>query len=190
MGSPRGRDLNDWYATPEQQVFLCFSALTSRFLKETYGEVSELKHWKHMKHFFPYLEKYIPDEHKANLPHRLKDRGDKLNRYEREHPTHVSRKLTSGRYWNWAKGIFDDPTRREFSIPEEEFIAAVEKYNGGGLQTEQSTFLTEVKSAPPAKVEEEFIDINEMYDILEELVDRVDELSSRVDRIMKHLTRG
>jgi hypothetical protein len=184
MGSPQGRDLNDWYATPEQQVFLCFSVLTAKFLKERDGEVSEQKHWRMMKHFFPYLEEYIPEEHQVNLPHRLKERGDKLNRYKREHPIHESRRNTSGRFWEWAKEIFDNGVKREYSIPREELAAAIQKYNGTGELP-----MSQPKPVFPAKVEKEFIDFNDMFNTIEELVDRVDELSSRVDRIMKHLTR-
>ena len=184
MGSPQGRDLNDWYATPEQQILLCFCALTHDFLKKTYGIVREPEHYKLMKHFFPYLEEFVPEEHKTNLQHRLKDRGDKLNRYKHEHPTHESRRNTSGRYWNWAKEIFDNGVRREYSIPREELATAIQKYNGiGELPISQSNPVL------PAEVEEEFIDLNDMFNTVEELVERVDELSSRVDRIMKHLTR-
>ena len=199
MGSLPGRDLNRWYATPEQQIILCFCILAYDYLKEKYKVVKEQEHYKLMNHWISDLVDYIPPEHRTNLPNRLKNRGDKPNRkgYENEHPTHPTKQNSTGRFWEWAKARCADAVRCEYTLTKEEMAIAVQTYAG---VKEPAFTIVEYKSEVlpekprptlPSEIKPpEFINLNEMFDIIEELVDRVDELSSRVDLIMKNLTRA
>jgi len=170
MGSPKGLEKIDWYATPELQVTLCFCALTYDHLKQKYKQVNAQQFWRLLKHHIPHVEEYLP-EHRRDSPQLVNwffQRGDKLNRYDTEHPTHPDNKEYTGRFWEWAKERFNS-TEGEFTLSKEQIERVIISEANGNLLTvtedkaqDNLTDDPDIVEQPVEQYETRFIDFKQL----------------------------
>jgi hypothetical protein len=127
MGSPPGNEHALWYQTPERQIALCFCGIIHADLKQRFGKVEEGKFWKLLLHHIPFLEELFPKKFLDTIVNRAKNRGDKLNRYKTEHPTHPSKQNSTGLYWDWANERYTS-CKREFTLTKEEMRLVILRF--------------------------------------------------------------
>jgi hypothetical protein len=178
MGSPPNLDKINWYATEQLQVVLCICGVIFKKLKEKHGKVEEQAFWRQLTHHIPHVVDYLPEEHRdqPTLPNCFKQRGDKLNRYSREHPLHPSKIHKTGRYWAWANERFDSLIK-EFTLNDADITAVIIKYNGSLAPK------LEFSAPVMAEKEKELIDLNELLERIEQLETEVEELQDLDTRI-------
>lgn len=185
MSSPPGIKKNVWYSTPYLQIVLCFCCLIHNDLKKKHGKVEADAFWRSFHHLIPHVDEYLPEHHK-NLPrkeyvNRFIQRGDKLNRYPTEHPTHPTKQETTGRFWGWAVELYNGPGV-EFTVRREDIEGIVSKIEGRlPIVQRNMEELDEPESA--------IIDLNEIIERLDHLDGIFEDIEDRISMLEEYFQR-